>query len=125
MPAGRPTLYREEYCELVVEICAEGFSLTGFAGKIGVARQTITEWCDVHPEFSAACNRAKSMRAAWWEERARHVAKEGGPGGQSTMVIFGLKNHAPEDYQDRQQHEHSGTLTLEQMVAQSYKKDEK
>jgi hypothetical protein len=103
MPGGRPTLYRDEYCAEVVEDCADGYSLTGFAAKIGVARQTITEWCDKHPEFSASVSRAKAARARWWEDRARGVALEGGPGGQATMVIFGLKNHAPEDYADRQE----------------------
>lgn len=108
MPAGRPSLYDEAYCEQVIEVCAEGYSLTGFAGKIGVGRDTISEWVKVHPEFSAAVQRAKAARAVWWEERSRQVAKDGGPGGQATMVIFGLKNHAPEDYSDKQQVEHTG-----------------
>lgn len=108
MPAGRPSLYDEAYCEQVIEVCAEGYSLTGFAGKIGVARDTITEWADKHPEFSLAVKRAKALRALWWEDRGRQVAKDGGPGGQATMVIFGLKNHAPEDYSDKQEHVHTG-----------------
>jgi hypothetical protein len=108
MPAGRPTLYREEYVERVVEFCAGGYSLTGFAGEIGVGRDTISEWVRVHPEFSVAVKKAKAASAKWWEERAHKVAAEGGPGGQATMVIFGLKNHAHEDYTDKTQHEHAG-----------------
>lgn len=108
MPAGRPSLYRGAYCEEVVNFCAQGYSLTGFAGEIGVARQTITEWCEVHPEFSVAVQRAKAKRARWWEDNARNVAQNGGPGGQATMVIFGLKNHAPEDYSETTKHELMG-----------------
>jgi len=108
MPAGRPSKYRDEYAEEVVTFCAEGYSLTGFAGHVGVCRNTITEWCDAHPEFLVAANTAKARSAAWWEARARQVALEGGPGGQATMVIFGLKNHARDDYSDRQQIEHTG-----------------
>lgn len=108
MPAGRPSPYDPAFCDQVVEFCAEGYSLTGFAGKIGVCRDTISEWADKHPEFSVAVKQAKAVRAIWWEDRARQVATEGGPGGQSTMVIFGLKNHAPDDYRDKQEHEITG-----------------
>lgn len=108
MPAGRPSKYQAAYANEVVTYCEQGYSLTAFAGYIGVCRDTIAEWCGAHPEFSAAVKRAKAKRAMWWEDRARHVALEGGSGGQSTMVIFGLKNHAPDDYQDRQQLEHTG-----------------
>lgn len=108
MPAGRPSLYSHAYAEEVLTFCGEGYSLTAFAGEIGVARSTINEWMDAHPEFSEAVNRAKAKRARWWEDKARKVADEGGPGGQATMVIFGLKNHAPDDFRDKTEHEHTG-----------------
>ena len=108
MPIGRPSKYQPAYAEEVVTYCARGYSLTAFAGYIGVCRDTISEWCAEHPAFSVAVKRAKAKRAAWWEDRARQVAESGGPGGQATMVIFGLKNHAPEDYSDKTQHEISG-----------------
>jgi hypothetical protein len=108
MPAGRPSKYQPAYAEEVVTFCAQGYSLTAFAGSIDVARSTINEWADEHPEFSEAVSRAKNKRALWWEDRAREVAANGGPGGQATMVIFGLKNHAPEDYAEIVRQEHSG-----------------
>jgi transposase len=117
-PVGRPTAYRPEYVEQLETFCAEGYSLTAFAGEIGVDRDTITEWAKVHPEFSLAVKRAKAARARWWEERAREIAEKGGSGGQSTMVIFGLKNHAPEDYREKQEIEHSGSVGFaERLVA--------
>lgn len=108
MPAGRPTLYRDEYCDEIVDFCREGYSLTAFAGKIGVSRDTISEWCAVHPEFSVAARRAKAACAHWWETRNRQVGLEGGPGGQATVVLFNLKNHAPDDYSAAERHELTG-----------------
>jgi hypothetical protein len=108
MPAGRPTDYLEEFAERVETFCADGYSLTAFAGEIGVARSTINEWMAAHQEFSEAVSRAKAKRARWWEDRAREIALKGGPGGQATMVIFGLKNHAPEDYQEVSRRELTG-----------------
>lgn len=108
MPGGAPSKYQPAYCNEVVTFCDQGYSLTAFAGEIGVCRDTISEWMAQHEEFSVACKRAKAKRAAWWERQARKVAAEGGPGGQATMVIFGLKNHAPEDYQDMTKQQHTG-----------------
>lgn len=108
MSAGRPSLYREEYAERVIEFCRDGYTLTAFAGEIGVARSTINEWISAHPEFSEAVSRAKALKARWWEERAREVALKGGQGGQATMIIFGLKNHAPDDFRDKTEHQLTG-----------------
>jgi hypothetical protein len=109
---GRPSLYRPEYVEQVVEFCAQGFSLTGFAGEIGVSRDTISEWARAHPEFSVAVSRAKARRALWWEKQAINVALDGGSSSRATMVIFGLKNHAPDDYRDKTEREHSSVASL-------------
>ena len=108
MPAGRPTDYLEEFAERVETFCADGYSLTAFAGEIGFCRATINNWCGEFPEFLEAVNRAKAARARWWEERAREIAQKGGPGGQATMVIFGLKNHAPDDFKEVTRQEHTG-----------------
>jgi transposase len=121
-PGGRPSKYQPAYVEEVVNFCEQGYSLTAFAGEIGVDRASITRWMEEHEEFRVACNRAKAKRARWWEDRAKQVAAEGGPGGQATMVIFGLKNHAPEDFSDKQQLDVNGKLTLEQLVTASYEK---
>ena len=106
MPAGRPTKYDPKYCELVVEHMRDGASLTSFAASIGVARSTINEWVDQNFEFSEAVKEGKAVCAAWWEELARKNAKEGG--GNATLVIFGLKNMAGNDWRERASVEVSG-----------------
>jgi hypothetical protein len=116
-PGGRPSLYRPEYVEELLEFCAQGFSLTAFAGKIGVARSSINEWANAHAEFSEAVSRAKARRALWWEEQALNVARECGTSSRATMIIFGLKNHNSEDYRDKTEREHSGTLEVATLTA--------
>lgn len=100
-PGGRPTKYKPEYCERVIEAGREGYSLTAFAAMIEVDRDTITEWCSVHPEFSLAVKHHKAHRARMWEDRLAKVADRGGAPGQATAIIFGLKNVAPEEWRDR------------------------
>ncbi len=43
--------------EITEKIVADYPSLAGFAVKIGVCRDTITEWAKIYPEFSGACKR--------------------------------------------------------------------
>lgn len=68
MPAGRPTDYRPEYCEAVIEFGARGKSLAWMAAELDVVRDTIHEWMKVHPEFSDAMARARLKSQAWWED---------------------------------------------------------
>jgi hypothetical protein len=124
--AGRPTKYDPAYCEQVVEHMATGASLTSFAAEIDVARDTLSEWANVHPEFSAAVKRAKAKCAAWWEKRNRDGAENGVPPGSNTLIIFGLKNMAPDEWADKQQIDHrsgDGSMTPKEPTYRLVSKD--
>lgn len=104
---GRPTAYRPEYDELVIEFMGQGFTLTAFAGHIGVARDTVYQWVRAHASFSDALNRAHAANQLWWERKLQ-TSKTG---GQVAASIFGLKNRASEDWKEvrevKHQHEHA------------------
>jgi hypothetical protein len=87
---------------------SEGYSLTAFAGSIGVCRSTINEWMEVHPEFSEAVRCAKAARLYEWERIGLKVAKDGGGTGSATVVVFGLKNMGGEEWADIQRSELTG-----------------
>lgn len=113
-PEGRPSKYRQTYCNEVVEHMAQGASLTSFAGEIGVARSTINQWMEDHPEFSEAVRVAKAKCASWWEKAGRTIAMGGGGPGASTLVVFGLKNMGADDWADASQVDHrssDGSMT--------------
>jgi len=105
VPAGRPTLYREEYCEKVISSAREGLSLAGFAGTIPVARSTINEWIEQHPKFSEAVSCAKMVRALSWERRAINIGDGNGGAGAAPIVQFALKNLAEDDWKDKTEQE--------------------
>ena len=105
---GRPSKYDPAFCDLVVETMRTGLSLTAFAGEIGVARSTINEWMDAHPEFSEAVSRAKASRLLHWERAALNVAVRGGGPGTATVIVFGLKNMGGDEWSDTTKTEVSG-----------------
>lgn len=114
MTGGRPSKYDPVHCDAVVQHCAEGASLTSFAASIDVARSTINEWMEHHPDFSEAVKRAKAKCAAWWETQARQGAV-GRKDVNPTLCIFGLKNMAAEDWREKQEVQHSGGVRVERV----------
>lgn len=114
MAGGRPTKYDPSYCDLVVEHCKTGASLTSFAASVDIARSTVNEWMEQHDEFSEAVKRAKAHCAAWWELNARNGAT-GEKDVNATLCIFGLKNMAAEDWREKQELQHSGGVKYERI----------
>lgn len=98
MPAGRPTKYKPEYCEQVIEIMSQGLSLTAFAGKISVARSSINEWIDNHEEFSEAVRVGKAKRTLALEMGM--LSADSGPA--VTARMFALKNADPDEWREKQ-----------------------
>lgn len=112
MPAGRPTKYKREYCQSAIDFMRDGYSVTAFAGHIGVARSTVFKWAEENLEFSDALKTAQALAALWWEESLRTVARTGE--GNATACIFGVKNRSTEEWRDRQEVDHStsdGSMT--------------
>ena len=67
-PPGRPSKYKPEYCEMLLDHCAKGLSFAAFAGLIGVNIDTISEWAKVHDEFSVAKKDGLAKSRLFWEE---------------------------------------------------------
>jgi hypothetical protein len=129
---GRPTKYRPEYCEQIIEyfdrppqqmvykktyyasgqikseepvVLAEQFpTFQGFADTIEVHIDTLHEWRKVHEEFSEAYARAQQLQEKIWLVN--------GMGGQynSQFAQFFGKNCL--GYKDRQETELSGGLDV-------------
>ncbi len=70
-PVGRPSLYKPEYCERVIELGKEGCSPAEIASDLDVDRVTLIDWSRAHEDFSTALARAKLHEQAWWEKAGR------------------------------------------------------
>lgn len=110
---GQPTKYKPEYCQQLIDYFSiepleiireqeitdtEGGKyisrrlpqrfpwLEGFARKIGVHRNTLRDWCDLHPEFAEAYETAKDLQ----REFIVDVALSGA--APASFAIFTMKN---------------------------------
>lgn len=109
MPAGRPTLYRPEYCERVVELGRDGLSRVQIAAELDVAKSTIQEWEKEHPEFSASMTHAMTLSQAWWERKGQDCLIMGaGATFQASVWSRSMAARFPEDWRENSKHEVSG-----------------
>ena len=90
--------YRTKYCRQCINAGAKGYSLTAFAGMLGVSRQTLDVWAERHPQFADAIGAHEAKRAKFWEDELARIARDGGKTGSTSMVMFALKSVASEDY---------------------------
>lgn len=129
--------------------CELGATDADLANLFDVTEKTINNWKDAHPEFLQSVKEAKSLldqhveqslyrRAMGWEHDAVKiiaVANGNNQGssieqvpyvehypGDTTAMIFWLKNRQPARWRDRQEIEHSGKVGLEAIVAGSMDK---
>ena len=68
---GRPSLYKPEYCEAVIELGKLGKSKVQMAASFDVDKSTIDYWNNTIPEFSEALARALTHSQTWWEDRGQ------------------------------------------------------
>jgi hypothetical protein len=71
---GRPTLYREEMCDMARRLALLGLNDAEMAEAMNIDLATLTEWKVVHPEFNGAIQRGRTNADAKVAERAYHRA---------------------------------------------------
>jgi transposase len=114
---GRPSDYRPEYCDMVIEFMGQGYSLTAFAGHVRQSRETIYRWIKAHPEFSDAVTTARSCRVRALETKLLAAHR----GAQAAAAIFALKNADPVEWKEVRNVLHDHTMKVETLTdAQLY-----
>ncbi len=106
MAGGRPTKYKEEYCDLVMEVGSEGGWLAEMAEACDVHRSTMDEWAGKHPKFSEALTRAKQKAQAWFEKTGRHGMTA--DKFNSSLWARQMSSRHPDEYTERNRLEHTG-----------------
>lgn len=110
MSAGRPSDYDPAYCEMVIDHLGGGYSLKTFAAVVDCNPSTLYEWEKAHPEFSNAIKKGRAKGMMTWETGLMTQAIKGT--GNTAAHIFAMKNLYPDDWRDKQDHEHKVGLTV-------------
>ena len=108
LPTGRPSEFKPEYCQAVIECMGQGYSLTAFAGTILVSHQTVYAWISAHRTFADAVSRARAARVRWLEHKLLTARK----GAETSAAIFALRNADPLEWRDMRTVEHRVTVDI-------------
>lgn len=121
---GRPTKYKNEYCELAFNYCLLGATDEDLARFFEVSESTINQWKIEHIEFSESIKKGKDeadalvarslyQRAVGYQylEKKKEISDQGGVKDSvttkevvpdTTAQIFWLKNRQPKLWRDKQ-----------------------
>lgn len=102
---GRPTDYRPEYCERVVELGKQGKSKAQIAVALDVVRNTLDLWAKANPEFLSAMQRAREESQNWWELQAQGSVYLPHQGGTFNAALWSkiMNVRFPDDYREKQE----------------------
>jgi hypothetical protein len=109
---GRPSKYKKEFCQKLIDFMAKGFSFEAFSGHIEVNQDTLHEWAKRHPDFSEAKDMAFAKNREFWEALGingihNESWHQGGSKSLNASVwIFNMKNR----FKWRDRVEHSGGI---------------
>jgi hypothetical protein len=102
--AGRPSKYNPDIGLKIVQEMEKGYSLAAAAAAFDIARKTIYNWKDEHPEFDELVQIAMVKRQRFLEERLTTTQS----GAVVTSTMFALKNAGAQDWRDKQDIELTG-----------------
>jgi hypothetical protein len=90
-PVGKPTKYKEEYCEALINHMAQGFSYKSFAGVIRVHRSIMNDWEERYPEWEEAKDIGRSLSLLFAERLLLSGAQGEIENFSAASAIFNLK----------------------------------
>jgi hypothetical protein len=107
---ARPSEYKQEYCEQVIEYGKQGKSVAWMAAELGVHKDTLYEWEKVHPEFSDSFTRARLESQRWWEDAGQAGMLT--PGFGASVWSRSMAARFPEDWREQKGVELSGAVQI-------------
>lgn len=113
---GRPTDYKPEYCEMLIEHMSEGYSFKSFGGIVSVVEDTLNEWVKVHKEFSVSKNIGNLKSMVFWEQVGRRGMMNDIPFFNDRIWRLNMINRFRADWIDGTKNENNDKVKTEIVV---------
>lgn len=111
MPAGRPTKYKPEYCDLLVSMLSNGASLIEFCAEVGICKQTLYNWKDDNPEFLDSYTQAIVNGQAYWEKWLRTKGMTDNKANAPLVKLYFANRFGWSDKQEVDSRSSDGSMT--------------
>ncbi len=104
---GRPTKYRQEYCQEIIEAARQGISPRTWAAfhEPYIPDRSVYDWAGKHEDFSQAKKEAEYIFSAWYEKTVIDAALGKTEGVNTTLLVWLGKNFpGGHGWTDNQEH---------------------
>ena len=88
---GRPTKYKPEMCQTVIDMMTEGCCIAEVCAKLLITRETFHKWAKDNKDFSDSYNIGRQLSEGWWSKLGRGGAMGQVPINAPTWT-FNMKN---------------------------------
>jgi len=92
MPGGRPTDYKPEYCQMIIEHMKQGRSIKSFGSVVNACENTIHSWKEKNPEFLRSIKVGEQHSFAFWERLGIAGAAGKVKNFNAASWIFNMRN---------------------------------
>ena len=91
---GRPTKYKKEFCQELIEKMAEGYSKEAVAGHLNISKNTLYEWAEKYPDFKDAISIGETKSRLFWEGSLvkHHIHTKNGKQLNGQVFNLNMKN---------------------------------
>ena len=113
MPAGRPSEYKPEYCDVVIECGRRGESFAGMSCACDTSKQTMALWMKQNPEFLNSMENARTLSQLWWEKVGQDHIVECPDGNKVNAGLYSRSMAArfPDDWRENNKVEINATIS--------------
>lgn len=88
---GRPSKYKEEFGQMLIDTCAKGGFIQTFCMEVDIHIDTLLDWTTKYPEFSESYKKARLAQEKHYMELGYGLAT-GRVKGQVAAWCFMMKN---------------------------------
>ena len=96
---GEPLKFNEALREQIIGALKMGAGVAVAAQRVGISRRTVYHYAEAHPEFKQRMDEAR----AYADDQVEQTLFETAKGGNTTAMIFWLKNRRPTEWRDRRE----------------------
>jgi len=108
MPGGRPTKYKPEYCQRLLQSARRNESIARFCADIDIHTDTYYGWIKANPEFSGAHKKAMTIRQANFFDKTFDCAFKPEKNPANNGLVYLLAYNLGIDVKPREKEDNSG-----------------
>ena len=86
----RPTKYRPEMCDKVIELMKEWAALVEVCAELDICEDTLHDWKKTNKDFSESISRWVQLSHSWWVKHGRKQLEN--PKFQHQLWYMNMKN---------------------------------